>query len=572
MNPSDNIEKIFTQINIETNTDVDKVVLGDAVDAMSKSKQNTPVCDKPDVWRIIMKSRITKFAAAAVIIIAVLIGISQFGGSIDGASVAFGQMKQALEKVLWVHSVNNNSNGSDEGWLSFTQQIEINKKADGKITYEDYGKKTKYVYLPETETITRTDIVNKQFALGTTDIFAFIDTCLDKEQARGAQLSHKSGLYNRKPVEIWEITRSENNWAEEVKMFIDTETDLPVAVEVKSGGADGKPGYVGNVTFDYPQDGPQNIYALGVPQSTKIVDLSVEPDVLDVLHTYQKHRNEAPSKYAAVVVFDIEEAARTKKDVFGYATIVYRDGQCQYGRQYTMFGSADEYIDQIGDTFDSAMNLCKQSNLTQLTAIDLFNGVHHYQSKYNEDGDKWVSQPRRDYPAHLGNYLEVLRQKGWPSIGIKSRNRPDTQVRIVENEYSQKYGLICIERLRQGMNYSGKHKAMPPTMQLYYLNPRKDYICQRLEEYRRLNAPWQKDKSWLDGIDSNNIRPDATSITQVTQYNQTDSGKWYPVAVTCTIVGVRKDGTPGIFTTNEMIFVKMTSKFPEGIFAPENLP
>jgi len=40
----------------------------------------------------IMKSRITKLAAAAVIIIAVLIGISQFDGFINGSSVAFGEV------------------------------------------------------------------------------------------------------------------------------------------------------------------------------------------------------------------------------------------------------------------------------------------------------------------------------------------------------------------------------------------------------------------------------------------------------------------------------------------------
>lgn len=43
-----------------------------------------------------MKSKITKIAAAAVIIIAVLIGINQFGGSIDGASVAWAQVVEQL--------------------------------------------------------------------------------------------------------------------------------------------------------------------------------------------------------------------------------------------------------------------------------------------------------------------------------------------------------------------------------------------------------------------------------------------------------------------------------------------
>lgn len=46
-----------------------------------------------------MKSKITKFAAAAVIIIAVLIGINQFGGSIDGASVAWADITEIVNQI-----------------------------------------------------------------------------------------------------------------------------------------------------------------------------------------------------------------------------------------------------------------------------------------------------------------------------------------------------------------------------------------------------------------------------------------------------------------------------------------
>ena len=41
------------------------------------------------IWRIIMKSRITKLAAAAVIIILLMLGINYLGTPIDGASTVF---------------------------------------------------------------------------------------------------------------------------------------------------------------------------------------------------------------------------------------------------------------------------------------------------------------------------------------------------------------------------------------------------------------------------------------------------------------------------------------------------
>ncbi len=87
MRPSDPIEKLFTETPIITNSDVDNVVLDDAVRAMSKSKQKRPVANKPDLWRHIMKSKLTKFAAAVVIVIAALIGINLLNGTPAWAEV-----------------------------------------------------------------------------------------------------------------------------------------------------------------------------------------------------------------------------------------------------------------------------------------------------------------------------------------------------------------------------------------------------------------------------------------------------------------------------------------------------
>jgi hypothetical protein len=52
-----------------------------------------------NIWRIIMKSRITKIAAAAVIIIPILIGINQFGGSLDSASVVWADVFKNVEQI-----------------------------------------------------------------------------------------------------------------------------------------------------------------------------------------------------------------------------------------------------------------------------------------------------------------------------------------------------------------------------------------------------------------------------------------------------------------------------------------
>jgi hypothetical protein len=91
MKPADEIKRFFKDAAIETNPEMDKTVLDKVLEACEKT-MDMELLPERSVWRIIMKSRITKLAAAAVIVIAVLIGINQFGGSIDGTTVTFAEV------------------------------------------------------------------------------------------------------------------------------------------------------------------------------------------------------------------------------------------------------------------------------------------------------------------------------------------------------------------------------------------------------------------------------------------------------------------------------------------------
>ena len=92
MRPTENIERFIKnrKPQVVTSADVDNRVLNNSFAAMEEAMRTKSSVTQPNIWRIIMKSKMTKLAAAAVIIIAVLIGINQFGGSIGGDSVAFG--------------------------------------------------------------------------------------------------------------------------------------------------------------------------------------------------------------------------------------------------------------------------------------------------------------------------------------------------------------------------------------------------------------------------------------------------------------------------------------------------
>lgn len=103
MRPRENIEKVIKKFNIDVNPEKDRQILDELRAAQTKSKQSKPGISMIDIRRIIMHSKMTKLAVAAVIIIAALIGINQFGGSIDIASVAWGEeIVAAIENIKGV--------------------------------------------------------------------------------------------------------------------------------------------------------------------------------------------------------------------------------------------------------------------------------------------------------------------------------------------------------------------------------------------------------------------------------------------------------------------------------------
>ena len=98
MRPANNIDKLIKKLHISASAKLDKRVHSGISMALEESEKTKSAKLEPKIWRIIMKSRITKLAAAAVIIIAVLAGINYFGGSIDGSGVAWAELVQRVEQ------------------------------------------------------------------------------------------------------------------------------------------------------------------------------------------------------------------------------------------------------------------------------------------------------------------------------------------------------------------------------------------------------------------------------------------------------------------------------------------
>lgn len=283
MRSADNIKKAIRNLNATANANTHQRVLDDLLKIMQKSKKQSPA--HQPTRRIIMKSKITKLATAAVIVIAVLIGINQFGGSIDGSSVAWADIQKALGEVNWMHLVHISNESQEKDyvvirgetsqvtWIAFKSKIAVVEHSSGKIIYYCHNEGTQYVYNPGDGIITKSVISDETFPFGSAGPIELFRQLLEKEQEKGRTVNRQAGKYKGSEVEIWEVLNSnEKERIIKAKLFIDINKNLPLAVKIGVEHPGKSVGQSIEVEFEYPTEGPRDIYEAGAPRSAKIVD------------------------------------------------------------------------------------------------------------------------------------------------------------------------------------------------------------------------------------------------------------------------------------------------------------
>jgi hypothetical protein len=96
MKPADNINEFFNNAGISTNPKMDEAVLEKVLTVHEKTKSART---EPNLRRTIMKNPITKFAAAALIIIAVTLGLFEFSGTGTTPGVVWAKVLEKTEQI-----------------------------------------------------------------------------------------------------------------------------------------------------------------------------------------------------------------------------------------------------------------------------------------------------------------------------------------------------------------------------------------------------------------------------------------------------------------------------------------
>lgn len=131
----DNNKKLFEEllkadgINPAGASESERIAFAKILDQQLNPKQSHPA-SRPNVWRVFMKSRITKFTAAAVLIIAAVLTITILNNTATPA-YALQDTIEAYNSIRWLH-INESTTISQETrtseiWLGCDEQGNVNK-------------------------------------------------------------------------------------------------------------------------------------------------------------------------------------------------------------------------------------------------------------------------------------------------------------------------------------------------------------------------------------------------------------------------------------------------------------
>ena len=521
-----------------------------------------------NIWIVIMKSRITQLTTAAVIIIAVIIGINQFGGPVDITTIAFADITEAMNNVPWMHivsrGVERGLTGVGEQWFGFETKIEAEKDFDGEVDFWNVKEHKRYKYDPETRTIT-INYAYEDDVFFTSSPVSLLESMHKMVKEQGTEIITKNGKYNGQDVQIQEISPpviSQGKVYCTGCLYVEPESKLLYAGQLKIIDAKGNTVVDCEVTFDYPKTGPVDIYDLGVPRDARIIDKMPKEDYLAILDKYRECRDKATSEYIAIITHTL----KYKEFFVSKVEVEYKSGPNYRFEQHFVFNAGEsiekywpKHKKQLGDSYESLMAWLQRHyvNMGRFT-IALYDGEYTYSVGRGNSGI-WDKVKKRSFSSMPWINLQQL---AWPNINT-------TEGHIIEDDYARENNLICIERSWQGRISDGKVSL--PGRCHYYLDPEKDFICRRKVTERRPDAQWQKDKDWLKDVEPEKIRDRSIYAEEITEVIQAPNGCWYPRIIA---EGIRKDyqDVPLKVSPTKTVYIRTNPEFPEDIFNADKLP
>ena len=156
-----------------------------------------------------MESRMTRLAAAVLVLAAAVLAVHYFDGTAVKA-VEFSEIAKAMGEVPWMHV---SSSGFERGltgvadqWIGFQSKIHAGRWADGKASFWNLREHRRAEYDPSSNTITLTYIKDNEYPLNLASPALLLESLHKMAQDQGAQIMARMGDFQGRKVQVQEIS------------------------------------------------------------------------------------------------------------------------------------------------------------------------------------------------------------------------------------------------------------------------------------------------------------------------------------------------------------------------------
>jgi hypothetical protein len=229
--------------------------------------------------------------AAAVLLIALLFALQPSG-------IAWSQVAQAVRAMPWIHMKAVGGEGrSQETWISFSRNI-VAMRGGEATSYDDFRSGVRYEYDAQQKKLFRLSASDHganqlKSAEGLFqaifrgdaipgDDFDFVGI-VEQRQRTVTEQGRRWIVYELE-LRRGDPNDTDPNRTASVVIRVDPEKKLPDSMTVTCGREKMQ------ATFDYPDEGPADVYALGVPRDAPVEDRTPPPELSRILKTVQQNR------------------------------------------------------------------------------------------------------------------------------------------------------------------------------------------------------------------------------------------------------------------------------------------
>jgi outer membrane lipoprotein-sorting protein len=288
MKPEENIKMFIKNAGLSINQDTHERVFRDMLDSRKQVEADSSADLQPRYWRIIMANKITKLAATAAIIVAVMLAANIFirpqspAWAIEQSIQALSKYKavfmEGLESLrIWSENVSPELRPAKSWAVANNEQTKIEKyrtEIDGLLIIITNGRKT-WLYDPNTNTV---KVNNFPYVYSDFWISQFLEQLKEARDSGEWEIKDWKITYGKDPVSGKRVVfltfalLKGSPWPRSLWFEFDAQTKLPIRFKQWEN-----PNWEGSPSQDiekitYYETLPDDLFEFKIPEGAKIIE------------------------------------------------------------------------------------------------------------------------------------------------------------------------------------------------------------------------------------------------------------------------------------------------------------